>query len=48
MKGGVIVLFEFEQTDAGVRITSEKHYKLVAPDEVSDADLENYRRRKSE
>ena len=45
---GVIVLFEFEQTDAGVRVSSEKHYKLVAPDEVKVADLENYRRRKSE
>lgn len=45
---GAIVLFEFEQTDAGVRVSSEKHYKLVAPDEVSDADLQNYRQRASE
>ncbi len=45
ISGGVIVLFEFEQTDAGVCISSEKHYKLVAPDEVSDADLQNYRQR---
>lgn len=45
---GAIVLFEFEQTEAGVRISSEKHYKLVTPDEVSIADLENYQRRKSE
>jgi hypothetical protein len=45
---GVIVLFEFEQTDAGVRINSEKHYRLVPPKEVSDADLQNYRRRVSE
>jgi len=42
---GVIVLFEFEQTKAGVRITSEKHYKLVPPEEVSDADLKGYQRR---
>lgn len=42
---GVIVLFEFEQTDAGVRVSSEKHYKLVAPEEVTVADLENYRHR---
>ena len=48
IQDGVIVLFEFEQTDAGVRVSSEKHYKLVAPDEVNVADLENYRRRKSE
>lgn len=45
---GVIVLFEFEQTDAGVRITSEKHYKLVSPEEVSEADLKNYRQRAAE
>jgi hypothetical protein len=46
--GGVIVLFEFEQTDAGVRIGSEKHYKLVPPDEVSESDLQNYRERKAD
>jgi hypothetical protein len=48
IEDGVIVLFEFEQTDSGVRVSSEKHYKLVAPDEVNVADLDNYRRRKSE
>jgi hypothetical protein len=45
---GVIVLFEFEQTDAGVRISSEKHYRLVPPDEVSEVDLQNYRQRKAD
>jgi len=45
---GVIVLFEFEQTDAGVRIASERHYKLVPPDEVSEADLKGYRQGVSE
>ena len=44
----VIVLFEFEQADDGVRINSEKHYKLVAPEEVSEADLQNYRQRSAE
>ncbi len=48
IEGGVIVLFEFEQTDDGVRVSSEKQYKLVAPAEVSGADLDNYRRRKAE
>ncbi len=42
---GVIVLFEFEQTAAGVRINSEKHYRLVPPEEISEADLQNYRQR---
>lgn len=42
---GAIVLFEFEQTQAGVRISAEKHYKLVSPDEVSLEDLQTYRQR---
>ena len=37
MPDGVIALFEFEQSDAGVSISSEKHYKLVPPDEVTAA-----------
>lgn len=44
-KDGVIALFEFEEGDDGLVITSEKHYKLVPPDEVTDADLEKYRER---
>jgi len=42
---GVIVLFEFEQSDGGVRINSEKHYRLVPPEKLTEADLEGYRRR---
>lgn len=42
---GVIALFEFEQGEDGVRITSEKHYRLVPPKDVTDADLEAYRAR---
>jgi len=38
----VIALFEFEQNSDGVSISSEKHYKLVAPEEISEADLKNY------
>lgn len=45
---GVIVLFEFEQTDAGVRISSEKHYRLVPPEDLTEADLQNYRQRKAD
>jgi hypothetical protein len=45
MEGGVIALFEFESGANGVTITSEKHYQLVAPKEVTDADLETYRER---
>lgn len=42
---GIIVLFEFEETDQGVRVVSEGHYRLVAPDEISAEDLANYRNR---
>ena len=45
MEGGVIALFEFESGENGVTISSEKHYQLVAPKEVTDADLQTYRER---
>lgn len=45
MEKGIIALFEFEAGENGVSISSEKHYKLVAPKEVTDADLATYRER---
>jgi hypothetical protein len=45
MQEDVIAMFEFEEGDNGVGISLEKHYKLVPPEEVTDADLENYRNR---
>lgn len=45
MHGDVIALFEFEQGSTGVAVTSEKHYRLVSPDELSEQDLLSYRRR---
>ena len=45
MDEGVIALFEFESGENGVTISSEKHYKLVSPKEVTDTDLLNYRGR---
>jgi len=45
MAGGIIALFEFEEADGTVRISAEKHYKLVPPDEVTKEDLESYRQR---
>ena len=48
MEGGVIALFEFEQSNGTGSISSEKHYKLVPPEEVTDADLKNYQRRSAE
>lgn len=43
-----IALFELEQTDEGIKIVAEKHYRLVPPDEVSSTDLEQYRLRPHE
>ncbi len=38
-----IALFDFEETDDGVAIRSEKHYRLVPEDSVSAEDLARYR-----
>ena len=48
MSDNVIALFEFEDGGDGVRVSAEKHYKLVSPDDVTDADLESYRQRTGE
>lgn len=45
MKDDEIVLFEFERAKDGVQIVCEKHYKLVPPEDVTEKDLESYRRR---
>jgi len=45
MANDVIAMFSFEKTENGIRIFSEKHYRLVAPDDVNNTDLEAYRNR---
>lgn len=45
MSNGAIALFEFEVSENGVAITSEKHYRLVRPDELSFEELETYKTR---
>lgn len=40
-----IALFSFEQTQDGIRIVSEKHYRLVRSDDLSVAELTVYRNR---
>lgn len=40
-----IALFEFEEDSEGVTISSEKHYQLVPPEEVTEEDLAAYRQR---
>lgn len=44
-RGHVIALFELQDTDDGIKIATERHYRLVPPDSVSDADLALYRQR---
>jgi hypothetical protein len=45
---GVIALFEFEQSEDGVKVVSEKHYRLVPPEDVTEDDLKRYAQRLSE
>jgi hypothetical protein len=48
MQDDIIAMFEFEQSEGGVGIAAEKHYKLVPPEEVTEADLDSYRNRTSD
>lgn len=48
MEEDVIALFEFESTDQGVGISSERHYKLVPPEDVTEDDLRRYNQRTSD
>jgi len=45
IEGNLLALFEFEQTKEGIKVTSEKHYRLVRPDELSQEELESYNTR---
>jgi len=39
----LIALFEFEQTSDGVKVSAEKHYRLVKPEDLSQEELDSYR-----
>jgi hypothetical protein len=41
----VIALFELEQSKEGIRISAEKHYRLVKPEDLSPEELEDYKKR---
>lgn len=43
MQQDVIALLEFEMDEGEVKIASERHYKLVPPEEVTAEDLAQYR-----
>lgn len=45
LKNDLIALFDFEETENGLARLSEKHYRLVPPDDITPADLESYRAR---
>ena len=45
MGDAVIALFEFEKSDDEVRVSSEKHYRLVGPEELAPKELKEYQRR---
>ncbi|MCD4665102.1 MAG: hypothetical protein K8R68_07505 [Bacteroidales bacterium] len=46
MPDGKIALFSFEQDNSEIKITSERHYELVGIDDLTDAELFNYQKRK--
>ena len=45
MEDNLIALFEFEESQSGIAIASEKHYRLVPPDRLTAEDLQAYRER---
>ena len=45
IEDNLIALFSFEEDKNGVSIACEKHYRLVPPDELTEAELQNYRSR---
>ena len=45
MENDLIALFEFEQSEKGVVIAAEKHYRLVPPSELTSEELQAYRKR---
>ncbi|MCL4517206.1 MAG: hypothetical protein M1379_16740 [Firmicutes bacterium] len=40
----LISLFEFVQQDGEIRTSTERHYRLVPAEDVTAADLENYKK----
>jgi hypothetical protein len=42
MEDDLMALFEFEPGRDGIKVTSEKHYRLVKPDDLSPDEMQNY------
>ncbi|MDQ2744729.1 MAG: hypothetical protein M3Z66_20885 [Chloroflexota bacterium] len=45
MASDIIAMFEFEEDESGVAVATEKHCRLVPPEQVTDIDLSTYRDR---
>jgi hypothetical protein len=45
MNDDLIALFEFEKQDNDIKISSERHYRLVGPDRLSSEELAQYNQR---
>lgn len=45
MSDGKIAMFEFENTKNGIRISEQKHYRLVKASQLSEEELQTYRAR---
>ena len=45
LEKNLIALFSFEKGENGVKISTERHYRLVPPEEMTEEDIENYRKR---
>lgn len=45
MEENLIALFSFEMRENGIGVSSERHYRLVRPDELTADDLTAYRMR---
>jgi hypothetical protein len=48
MEEDLIALLECEKTEEGIRVSVEKHYRLVIPEELTAEELEAYRKRPSD
>jgi hypothetical protein len=45
MRGDLIAIFSFEDSEEGIAVTSERHYRLVTPNNLSSEELATYRLR---
>lgn len=48
MNDDIIAMVQFEESEEGLGVVSEKHYKLVPPEELTDEDIRLYQRHPSD